>query len=636
MSQRFFFLILFFILKISVQLDCSSLSGATCGGHNTKYNLMCHKFGTGSCTEVEYDDGCTVDGNHNCVKTDTSSTSYQCYFYSLDNSKCKRINIDSGCKVTISSGIPQCQKDNVQDDEDCFLSSDMKACEKKKKACNLYSNDNCGGLAEIKDKKQCARLYTGYCKEVTIDDNCKIDATTGRCAPKSTIDSKNICKMNTEETSCTLKTRECSEYGTDSCSTHGSTCKKVKIQQSLFYTELKCKIINSINENCEINNDGECATKSGKTIGDHQKCAYNSEYTACELTNKQCSEITNTGKCTDSKITQNGCICSKVKGHGNCLNVEINDACNIDTNGDCVLKNSDDKGKCQYIQQNSTYSKCVYYNADSQCTLENYYTCKDGSNLASNKICDFKVISNTNTKCEPRDKICGDYTSEETCNVVENCYFADGKCYKILTDNNCEVKSINECSKKSTASLNEDDEKCDYIEDEENIRCEKRNKYCSEYKEEAKCNKAPGYDGVKCFYKSGTCKKYYPNEYCSLNSKGECEGSGKLSTNEKCVLYYDTDEIYCQKVEKKCEDYTSNNCDNYTPEAKLCFNIKGPGYNCQEVKVDSQCTMNEDNECTGNNCQFDEKKDRCYYQEKSNGSLLKMKQFILLMLFFTF
>ena len=153
MSQRFFFLILFSILKISVQLDCRSLSGATCGGHNTKYNLMCHKFGTGSCTEVEYDDGCTVDGNHNCIKTETSSTSYQCYFYNLQNKNCKRINLDSGCKVTTSSGIPQCQKDNVQDDEDCFLSSDMKACEKKKKACNLYSNDNCGGLAEIKDKK---------------------------------------------------------------------------------------------------------------------------------------------------------------------------------------------------------------------------------------------------------------------------------------------------------------------------------------------------------------------------------------------------------------------------------------------------------------------------------------------------
>ena len=51
--------------------------------------------------------------------------------------------------------------------------------------------------------------------------------------------------------------------------------------------------------------------------------------------------------------------------------------------------------------------------------------------------------------------------------------------------------------------------------------------------------------------------------------------------------------------------------------------------------------MNENKECTGNNCQFDEDRERCYYQEKGNdgndgndGSLLKMKQYILLMLFF--
>lgn len=46
--------------------------------------------------------------------------------------------------------------------------------------------------------------------------------------------------------------------------------------------------------------------------------------------------------------------------------------------------------------------------------------------------------------------------------------------------------------------------------------------------------------------------------------------------------------------------------------------------------------MNENNECTGNNCKFDEDKYgyRCYYQEESNGSLLRIKQFILLLLFF--
>lgn len=133
MNQRIFFLILFSILKISLQIHCGTFSGETCEGHNTKYNLICHQFGTGSCTEVEYDDGCKVTENHLCEKTETTSTSYQCYFYGTEKNHCKRTNIDSGCKLTITSGIPKCEKDNVASDEDCFLSSDGKSCEKKRK-----------------------------------------------------------------------------------------------------------------------------------------------------------------------------------------------------------------------------------------------------------------------------------------------------------------------------------------------------------------------------------------------------------------------------------------------------------------------------------------------------------------------
>ena len=515
MSQRFFFLILFFILKISVQLDCSSLSGATCGGHNTKYNLICHQFGTGSCTEVEIDDGCTVKENHNCEKTDTSSTSYQCYFYGTNKNLCKRTNIDSGCKLTVTNGNPKCEKDNVQDDEDCFLSSDSKACEKKKKACNLYFDYNCGGLKGIKDKKQCAVLYTGYCKEITIDDNCQID-TFGECEKKEgvTIDSDKICRMNSDETECTLQKKECSEYGTNSCSTYGDTCRKVKYNS--YSTQ--CKIINTINENCEINNDGECVKKSDKTINDNQKCAYNSKYTACEVTNKQCS----------------------------------------------------------------------------------------------------------------------DYTTQETCSAVQNCYFDSdrGECFKILTDDYCEVVSREDCSKKSTANLN-DDEICGYYtDDEKNIRCEKRYKQCSKYDDKEKCNNAPEHDGHKCFYKSSECKEYYTDGYCSLNSQGVCaeNGSGKLSSDEKCFSVDYSGSIICLKMKKECSDFTGSDCGNFTPEVKLCFNFEGSGSNCKEVKVDSQCAMNNNNECTGENCQFDEEKDRCYYQD--NGSLVKMEYYILLMIFF--
>ena len=89
----------------------------------------------------------------------------------------------------------------------------------------------------------------------------------------ATIDSDKICRMNSDETECLLKKKECIEYDKNSCSTYGNTCRKVKYNSY----SIQCKIINTINENCEINNDGECVKKSDKTINDNQKCAYNSK-----------------------------------------------------------------------------------------------------------------------------------------------------------------------------------------------------------------------------------------------------------------------------------------------------------------------------------------------------------------------
>lgn len=72
MNQKLFLFIFFSFITLSSQLDCGSFSGPTCGDHNTKYNLQCHKFtGDTYCREVEIDDGCTINGS-NCQKTETS------------------------------------------------------------------------------------------------------------------------------------------------------------------------------------------------------------------------------------------------------------------------------------------------------------------------------------------------------------------------------------------------------------------------------------------------------------------------------------------------------------------------------------------------------------------------------------
>ena len=52
---------------------------------------------------------------------------------------------------------------------------------------------------------------------------------------------------------------------------------------------------------------------------------------------------------------------------------------------------------------------------------------------------------------------------------------------------------------------------------------------------------------------------------------------------------------------------------------KLCFNLDGNG--CKEVKVDDKCTVDENNECKGDSCKFDENNVKWYYQKKKMRAL---------------
>ena len=128
----------YFFIGFLTELDCSSFTGETCGGHNTNYKLSCHQFSTGEkCKEVEVDDGCKIDSSNKCVKSGEGN--YICYDDS-DPKKCKKITYDSGCKVT----YPNCEKDTASTDitttQDCFFSEDQKHCGKKRKNATYIIN----------------------------------------------------------------------------------------------------------------------------------------------------------------------------------------------------------------------------------------------------------------------------------------------------------------------------------------------------------------------------------------------------------------------------------------------------------------------------------------------------------------
>jgi hypothetical protein len=126
-----------------------------------------------------------------------------------------------------------------------------------------------------------------------------------------------------------------------------------------------------------------------------------------------------------------------------------------------------------------------------------------------------------------------------------------------------------------------------------------------------------------------------------MNNEDKCveNGSGKLSSTDKCdlITYPAYGNGQCYKREKTCSDITVlNECNSYEPVNRKCFYMSsssGGSSTCKEIKVDSQCSINDDNECTGNGCSFEnDKKDHCAY--KNNGSSIIKIRMLLLALFF--
>ena len=78
MFKKVFFLVFLVFLKVSYELDYSTLSSPTFGGHYTNYNLKCLQFSTDEkCIEVEIDDDCQIKDDLTCEKIDAESKSYE-------------------------------------------------------------------------------------------------------------------------------------------------------------------------------------------------------------------------------------------------------------------------------------------------------------------------------------------------------------------------------------------------------------------------------------------------------------------------------------------------------------------------------------------------------------------------------
>ena len=599
MNKIFIAFICFLCLNESYQLDCSSFTGETCGGHNTNYKLSCHQFSAGNeCEEVEVDDGCMIDPSNKCVKSGEGN--YICYDDS-DPKKCKKITYDSGCKVT----YPNCEKDTASTDitttQDCFFSEDQKHCGKKEKKCDLYYQSDCGGLKGIyenNNKKQCIQLSpdAGQCLDIELDENCQVDENTKNCEARAgkTIDSKQKCDFNDEKTKCSVRDLKCEEYSSDSCANSEiSTCHKVKNLN-------QCKLIPD-NSYCEVDTNGDCKKKENAQLQDYQECSFDTLYTKCEPVNIACERITNLDHCSYGVVAE-GYECKKIDGKtSSCSSVLISKECKIDNDGKCQITTPKNKNKCQFTDDSKTV--CEFYEINSQCALSDSGVCSLEDETDTTHTC-YNPEEDT-TKCLYREKICMDYNLDATCEDIKSgtskCSLTNGICTQYTVDNFCTVTG-GKCQKVDGQTFQENED-CifDVVNEGEINSCIKRTKTCTNYFDNTICS-GPDYNNAgqtQCykFTNEKKCKQVSIDTQCHVvNDNCVYYGEGTIPSNKKCD--FNQDHSQCKIRDKTCSEYSNSECNSVvgcTSYENLCYKSATDNY-CK--LTNGNCDKKEENSIT--------------------------------------
>jgi hypothetical protein len=331
--------------EVKVEKGCKMNEGA-CVKEGNDPNVQCflyeHQIGNGNylkiCKKLIVDTGCEVLSQYDCHAETNVEDTKKC-IYTENNSHCKIYDKTctdyktEGCGTLAkgrNSGINQCYyypNDGncieVLIDEFCYI-NDEKKCDKRKEfnetlyKCDQYEEDGkptckriekkCGEQTAL-DKCQefgsnCykANLFgstASTCEEVkVITKKCKID-TNGDCVADEADTAYETCSFYKEnnENICGPRNRECTSITSgDKCNkiqlTNGNICTKVK-----DYSATPCKEV-FVNQECKINNDGECTVK---TQSNRNKCQYENNLSRCIF-----YEIDNECKIEDNSCKNNG------------------------------------------------------------------------------------------------------------------------------------------------------------------------------------------------------------------------------------------------------------------------------------------------------------------------------------------
>lgn len=605
--------------------------------------------------------------NSNCEDMMPVDTSIQCRKFNINNEDiCKEIAVSGGCTVS-NAGVCSGTVTPVDEDKKCGFDDQITTCRPILKTCEDYS-DNCSERSPSSNGKTCHQITVGgtpSCKEFQIIGQCKID-DTGACITNPEDATTHACAFNTGNTICKqISLCENTPAATlDACTVKGGTCTKV-------IGEDNCKEV-TINAQCEIDNEAEAGAEptfdcvNGEGLdATNQKCVFNDDKTTCAPRRKTCEEY-DSDNCSEKPVKSDEKTCYKISlgGAFSCKEVKIEDKCTIDedgncelsyTSGSCAFNTNNDECKFQRCNETTDLTVCEntrgcgYYSKDGKGCREvtvDKDNCQISGGLCSDKVAsadgkeclfDYEI-----RECIKRNKICGNYF-ENTCGKIQitsttQCFkFSDSNyCKEIQVDDKCNVDNNEECVKRSGVTI-PDDKICHFTDDTQ-TSCKLVDKKCEEYTTPTCKNLTYTNPNKKCFYYSGGCHEVEFDNYCTVDQDGVCEekDDSSLSDTEICA-YTDIYKNECKKRNMVCNELDIDICENYTPiNNKFCFKFEG-STTCTELTVEDGCQIDSSNQCVakrkGDACSLDDNNNRCY-KTKSGASLLNLKLFSLLILFF--
>lgn len=671
-----------------VTKTCTDYNDDTCGNlKKIEGTKQCIQRSSGSdCSEIIIDEYCGIkdDNNKNCEPriNNFDSNNYICELNSkqteckrrkkvcTDNtsncgnfnancyllrgySKCNEVEVDTKCKIDDNGDcVGDTKKQFDSDIEQCKLIRETEdgnlkyKCKIQTKSCSSITNtEKCSkGLIVRGTGYSCLKAGSN-CKEFKVNQACSIndsgdceikDKTAANKACQFSDHDKSICRLYEQEANCKIDTI----YGT--CGDDGDNAP-------------------ASNKKCDFENDETAiysfCKKRDKKCEDYQQGECDAD-TALKTTSKKCSWDSSIGKCReygiDDYCTVTDGACGKIPDDTNLPNGQV---CLFDSvlKLECksrakICTNYLDSCETEFPLQNNENTQCLQIDSNNKCksvTIDEYckvesitsygttsFKCGIRKTFAQKKgICAFDDEEKKNS-CTLKTRECTQYT-DNTCEEITNCVYYNNACYQ--TDSSCTVNNSGDCTARTGITLN-NKEKCTF--DSDGI-CKKVNKECEELDDstdDKKCNIIERTSTEQCYKLSGktSCSIITLDGNCYVDND-ECvkDPNGKLN-EDKEICAFNNYKTTCTKKAKTCGDFKNEDtCSAYVPEEmKLCFYFSDSN-TCKEVELDDRCSMNEDSECKGDNCKFNNDKTKCYY-EKNSGNYLKIGPMIILALFFCF